>query len=192
MANKPKPTLIGLIIILAVGVTIPLLPSEEIEDQEFLQVVENNTNRDVLHCNVDRVIDGDTIKVSCQQSSSLIPQNESISIRFCGVDTVEKSQTGGKESLLLSEQLIESSNNKVLVIPVSKDMYGRVVGDILVKQEEELIHLGLTQIQQGYGVILGDYYKDCYLGEQMLSASQYSLDSGLFVAPELPREFRRR
>tara|TARA_A100000164_G_scaffold346504_1_gene347198 strand:- start:4 stop:453 length:450 start_codon:yes stop_codon:yes gene_type:complete len=95
-----------------------------------------------LQCNafnakVISVIDGDTIHV--------INQSLKITVRLSGIDTPELKQMYGNEAKdILSEKIL----NKIVTIKgISKDRYGRLIGDIFLNDRwinYELINEGIA------------------------------------------------
>lgn len=67
---------------------------------------------------VTEVVDGDTIKTSVRKRP----------VRIEGIDTPEKGTAGYIEAKKTLKQLIQ--NEKVTVIPVATDIYGRTVAKV--------------------------------------------------------------
>lgn len=100
---------------------------------------------------VTRVIDGDTIEVS--------RANQSIRIRFFGIDAPELKQSFGKQS---KEALSRILNDKqVQIIYKNKDTYGRIVA--IVKLDD--IDINRFLVSKGYAWA-NTYYSDAYIKEQ--------------------------
>ena len=67
---------------------------------------------------VTRVLDGDTIDVTSADYT--------VRVRLYGVDTPEKTQSGGPEAMAFTQRLV--SGNPVNIVERDIDRYGRIVG----------------------------------------------------------------
>ena len=98
-----------------------------------------------LTCQVLYVHDGDTFKAICGK--------ETISVRVACLDAPEKNQEGGLTSTQFTRSLIQEAGNVVTLVPLSKDRYGRVVGEVYVGTtllQEALLSSGNARIYEQY------------------------------------------
>lgn len=111
---------------------------------------------------VVRVLDGDTIHLLSE--TSLPPhikthKNQTVSIRFRGIDAPEKDQPFGPESKENLKRLIE--NKKVIVDIKDVDRYGRIAGYIYCNGK----NINLEQVRQGYAWAYTEYLDRPYASE---------------------------
>ena len=91
---------------------------------------------------VVRVADGDTLTVSSEGRKE--------KLRLCGIDAPEidhgkkLGQPLGKEATEKLRSLVGSAGSEVIVMPIEKDRYGRMVAEVFVKkpnsQEETFVN----------------------------------------------------
>lgn len=109
---------------------------------------------EVFHGRVDRVIDGDTVKV--------ITENDTLRIRIRGIDAPESEQEFGEEARIALNRLIGGQN--VVFQSEGSDAYGRVLASVAVYGRD----VGLYMIERGYA-----WYYETY-GSQIPSDWQYA------------------
>ncbi|AFY74794.1 micrococcal nuclease-like nuclease [Synechococcus sp. PCC 7502] len=113
-------------------------------------------------CDVIKVNDGDTIKVSC---SGTIER-----VRFCGVDAPEikhgnkPAQPYGKEATDLVKQLLKGG--KVEVSRTGSDRYGRTVAELFLGNT----FINAEVVRQGYAYEYKQYSQGCPHREQIRQA----------------------
>jgi micrococcal nuclease len=78
---------------------------------------------------VASVTDGDSLTV--RQGS------EELKILLCGIDAPEKMQPLGKEAKEKLQQLVDSANSKVAIVPLEKDSYGRTIAEVFFMTQPE-------------------------------------------------------
>jgi len=138
-------------------------------------------------CTITRVIDGDTLISNCN--------NTEVRIRMCGIDAPELKQEGGQESKQFVEQLIQNSDNQVSVVPVSVDLYGRIVAEIFVEPFGIPLLVQGESLRNGQSYVYPQYLNSCPSKDLMVreSAIAQSERRGLFANQNTikPWEFRR-
>ncbi|MBW4600675.1 MAG: thermonuclease family protein [Calothrix sp. FI2-JRJ7] len=100
------------------------------------------------------VADGDTIKIKTESG-------EIKDIRFCGIDSPEKTQTLGAESKANLQRLIAEVNNKVIGYPVEVDRYGRTVAEVFTSKGDVEKFLNEEQVRSGNAYIYRQYLGKC-------------------------------
>lgn len=98
-----------------------------------------------ITCQVLYVHDGDTFKAICGK--------ETINVRVACLDAPEKNQEGGATSTQFTTTLIQQADNVVTLVPLSKDRYGRVVGEVYVGTtllQEALLSSGNARIYERF------------------------------------------
>ncbi len=104
-------------------------------------------------CEVVKITDGDTIRVSCQGKIDRI--------RFCGIDSPEAAKRGksaqpfSKEAKNLVKQLL--SGGKVEITPLGRDRYGRTIGELFVGKT----FINAEVVKAGYAYEYKAYSKTC-------------------------------
>ncbi|MDO4936681.1 MAG: thermonuclease family protein [Sutterellaceae bacterium] len=101
------------------------------------------TQAEIYHGRVDRVIDGDTIKV--------ITNDAVIQVRIRGIDAPESDQPFGGEARSALNKLISGQN--VILNTDGKDSHGRVLASVAVGGND----VGLYMIERGYAWYYQDY-----------------------------------
>lgn len=147
----------------------------------------SSASADTIDGLVVGVMDGDTIDV-------LDRSNSKHRIRLAGIDAPEKAQAFGTRSKQALSDLVYKK--QVRVIYSSKDMYGRVIGQVVVDE----IDANLSMVEQGLAWV----YRTCNRqdvctpskeGRSYVSAEAYAVNSkiGLWADshPIPPWEFRR-
>ncbi|NET34928.1 MAG: thermonuclease family protein [Cyanothece sp. SIO1E1] len=141
------------------------------------------------------VYDGDTLRVQ--------RDGEELKIRFCGIDAPEKDQPLGIASRDHLRSLIDQGDRSIIVVPIARDRYGRMVAELFMQprpglgyQLGEEIFLNGQMVADGYAYHYGRYAGNCPNGEQIGSIEQVVREQGLGVwaEPEAvkPWEWRRQ
>ncbi len=92
---------------------------------------------------VDRVIDGDTFKMSSN--------NEIYTIRLAGIDAPELKQDYGVESKKIVEGVFERVKDKIRVEYDVLDKYNRIIGDVyFTNKDDEEISLNEALVEGGF------------------------------------------
>lgn len=110
---------------------------------------------------LSRVTDGDTIVV--RQGS------REEKIRLCGIDAPEKAQPMGEQSTAFLTQLVNEAPDKIGIVPVEHDRYGRLVAEVFVLGKEEK-SVQAEMLMQGMAYVYPQYVGDCWNGEVMKRA----------------------
>lgn len=97
-----------------------ILPSNN-QQPIINNILPSNPNSKYCTVKPGSIYDGDTMRVLCN--------GEEIKVRFCGIDAPEKKQARGIESRDYLRSLLPD-NAQVIVIPIEKDRYGRLVAEI--------------------------------------------------------------
>lgn len=100
---------------------------------------------------VVRVSDGDTIVV--RQTDG-----QEKKLRFCGIDANESKQEGGQEAKAYLKKLLDQTEGRVMMTPVSTDRYNRTVAEvsIILKDgseqfiQEEMLKAGMARAYPQY------------------------------------------
>lgn len=109
----------------------------------------------VFHGRVDRVIDGDTIKV--------ITEDTQLRVRIRGIDAPESDQEYGPEATLALTQLIDGRN--VTLISEEVDQYGRMVASVAVSNQDVGLYMlenGFAWYYRAYGARIPPEWQDAY------------------------------
>ena len=108
-------------------------------------------------CKIDRVVDGDTVDVDIDLGFGIWLRKERV--RLYGIDTPESRTRDLEEKklgLAAKARLIEILNqndNKIILNSHGIGKYGRCLGELFIKDEEQSINTQL--ILEGHGV---EYY----------------------------------
>ena len=133
-------------------------------------------------CDVVRISDGDTVRVSCNGNVERI--------RFCGIDAPEKKQELGKESTNYLKRLL--GNGQVTVVPIETDRFGRTVAELFVGNT----FINAEVVKAGYAYEYKKYSKKCPNRLQIRSAEAIAQKNKVGVwngdSYELPWDFRKR
>jgi len=111
---------------------------------------------DMLSCEVASIYDGDTMRVRCD--------GEMMKVRLYCIDAPEMGQKPwGRES---RDYLRAIMPERVLVRPVTKDRYGRTVGEVFTPADSRR-SLNLSLVSAGRAAVYDRYCSDSgYLGAQ--------------------------
>ncbi|MBD1847502.1 thermonuclease family protein [Cyanobacteria bacterium FACHB-63] len=148
-----------------------------------------NQDRSSKHLKADHVLDGDTIKLATGES---VPQSFT--------DSPEKSQPLGAESGARLQQLLEQAGNDVILVEAERDRYGRIVGDVFVRNKasrnpEEEFFVNGEMVRSGMAYHYARYSRNCSdrtaleTSEEFAKSKKRGVWSGSY---EKPWEFRRR
>lgn len=148
-----------------------------------------NQDRTSKHLKADRVVDGDTIKLENGET-----------VRLCGIDAPEKSQPFGPESKAKLQQFIQQANNDVILVEVERDRFGRIVGDIFVrnkssKNPDEEFFVNGEMVRSGMAYHYERYSRNCSdrsaleTSEELAKSKKLGVWKGNY---EKPWDFRRR
>jgi endonuclease YncB( thermonuclease family) len=126
---------------------------------------------------VSRVMDGDTVL--------LVSGEETNKVRLAGIDAPEKAQPWGPEA---KEHLrVLTEGREAVVLWRSKDLYGRIVGELLVDGSSA----NSNMVVMGMAWQYRDYSKDKRMEEMERSAREAR--HGLWgQGPEPPWAYRKR
>jgi micrococcal nuclease len=141
------------------------------------------------------VLDGDTLK---------LPNGERV--RLCGIDAPEVAK-GNNPGQPLGEAAkgwlrsrIAAAGGRVIVSPVERDRYGRLVAEVFVsarnpQQPEEEKLLNDELVRAGMAYHYRQYSQGCPMGAVMLDAAEAEAKGrrlGVWIQPqETPWEFRK-
>ncbi|MEM8643019.1 MAG: thermonuclease family protein [Cyanobacteria bacterium P01_G01_bin.54] len=113
---------------------------------------------------VKRVIDGDTLE--------LINGDR---VRLCGVDAPENDQQGGAEATEFLRSLI--GDGEVIIVPVERDRYGRLIGEVWNKDDEVVNTL---LILEGHAWHYEKYSANCPNQTAIITAEELARDAGTY------------
>lgn len=99
-------------------------------------------------CLVKKVYDGDTVTLSCPG------QAEDTKVRMYCIDTPEMKQTPWGEKS--RDHLRSIIGERVTVVEINKDRYGRVVGEVFSADGK---NLNMEQVKGGYAAVYEAYCK---------------------------------
>jgi len=108
-----------------------------------------------------RVTDGDTIVVK--------QGNQEEKIRLCGIDAPEKAQPLGSQSAAFLTKLLNEAPDKIGIVPVERDRYGRLVAEVVVLGKEEK-SVQAELLMQGMAYVYPQYVDSCWNGDVMKRA----------------------
>jgi endonuclease YncB( thermonuclease family) len=132
-----------------------------------------------LVCDVSKVSDGDTVRVSCE--------NGTLSIRVYGIDAPEMGQKPwGDESRQGLQALLPSSSVRLAVQDI--DRYNRVVAQLYVSDQD----VGLEMVRQGYAAVYEQYNRFPIYQQAQAEAKRGQL--GIWATPgaqQTPWEWRK-
>jgi|694.fasta_scaffold31489_4 micrococcal nuclease len=137
-------------------------------------------------CTIKRVIDGDTVEAECNQVVK--------KLRFCGIDTPEKSQPFSEEATARTEFLINADGGKFVAQITGIDRFDRLIANLLVWNGDRFESVNENLIKAGLAYIYPEYiYKcanraDLRKGEESARSAKLNLWSGEY---ERPWDFRR-
>jgi endonuclease YncB( thermonuclease family) len=130
------------------------------------------------------VSDGDSLTVRAGMKKDRI--------RLCGIDAPEKDQPFGNESRDKLRSLIVGAGNQVIVTPVERDRYGRLVAEVFIKaptpqqpEQEKLVNYEMVTAGLAYHYAR---YSDSCLNQQSLidgEAQAKRLRRGVWSNPNL-------
>jgi micrococcal nuclease len=138
------------------------------------------------------IYDGDTLRVTDGQKE--------IKIRLCGIDAPEKEQPMGIEARDHLRSLVALGDGSIMVVPVERDRYGRLVAELFVKprkpsQPEEEISLNGQMVADGFAYHYARYSGGCPNGEMLkvLEEGAIGAKRGVWAGDyQRPWEYRQR
>ncbi|MUG92738.1 thermonuclease family protein [Scytonema sp. UIC 10036] len=137
---------------------------------------------------VVKISDGDTIKV--RQTNG-----QEKKIRFCGIDSPEKSQPLGQKSKANLQKLINEADGQVLISEVEKDRYGRTVAEVFTSVQGKERSLNEEQLSSGNAYYYAKYAAKCPNNEVFARAEAIAKQKRLGVWSgdfEKPWDYRKR
>lgn len=159
LASDPKRLLLVLVAFLLIACVKSFLPSES-----------------TIKGKVVRVIDGDTIEL-------LTPLNESVRVRFYGIDAPESNQADGKEAKEHLASLIRGK--EVMVESMQKDKYQRTLGIVWFENKD----INKEMVKSGFAWAY-EYYDERYSKDQE-AAKKAGLGLWADKNPINPYEWRK-
>ncbi|KAF0852284.1 mitochondrial endonuclease LCL3 (SNase domain-containing protein) [Andalucia godoyi] len=147
----------------------------------------------VLSGRVFKVVDSDNFRVSLSRFSA-----ETLHVRVCGVDAPEAPHFGNpgqpfaEEAKQFLTALVDGKHVRVRVL--SRDQYGRIVGDVFVGRRNvslEMARNGWAVVYEGKGALYGDCGKEVF---DRYVAIAKSKKLGMWVQKnfESPREYKKK
>lgn len=108
-----------------------------------------------LRCDVERIIDGDTIVVRCPKS--LHGSEKTLrSIRVWGMDAPETGQEHWGDFATKTLKTLIGQNRTICIKIMAQDRYQRMIGQLYIDH----VDLGLEMVRQGAAVVYHRYNKD--------------------------------
>lgn len=106
------------------------------------------------------IYDGDTLRVT--------DGRQEMKIRLCGIDAPEKDQPLGIAARDHLRSLVNQGDGTIIVVPVEKDRYGRMVAELFVQprsglgyQLGEEIAINAQMVADGYAYHYAQYSGSC-------------------------------
>jgi endonuclease YncB( thermonuclease family) len=141
------------------------------------------------------IYDGDTLTV---QRNGI-----EMKVRLCGIDAPEQEQPMGIAARDHLRSLIDKGDGSIVVVPVEKDRYGRMVVELFVKpriglgyQAGEEIAVNAQMVADGYAYQYVQYSGGCPNGQVLsgleATAQQQRLGVWRDGEAERPWEYRKR
>jgi micrococcal nuclease len=135
------------------------------------------------------IYDGDTLRV--QRGT------EEMKVRFCGIDAPEKQQALGTKARDYLRSLVARGDGSVVVVPVERDRYGRMVAELFIMLSgEREIHLNSEMVAAGMAFHYAQYSGNCPNQRAIVMAEEMAKEQrrGVWAdaKPEYPWEWRRR
>lgn len=129
-------------------------------------------------CLVTKVMDGDTIKVTCD--------GEEVKVRLANIDAPEKKQPFGIDSKKMLENLCLNQDAKIL--GSSKGRYKRLIAEVQCKG----INVNRKLVESGLAWVYRDYNKDAQILCLEYQARHH--EKGLWAQknPVAPWDFRKK
>lgn len=108
-----------------------------------------------LRCDLDRIIDGDTVTVYCPKS--LETDEKSLrSIRVWGMDAPETGQEYWGDFATQALKSLIGQESVLTIKIMSQDRYNRMIGKIFIKEED----IGLEMVRLGAAIVYHRYNND--------------------------------
>lgn len=136
------------------------------------------------------IYDGDTLRVT--------DGTKEIKLRLCGIDAPEKDQPMGVASRDHLRALVDKGEGgQIIVVPIEKDRYGRMVADLFVDLgDEQEIHLNSQMVLDGMAYHYERYSSSCPQAEILEKAEAMAKEqsAGVWANPgaEKPWAYRKR
>lgn len=139
---------------------------------------------------VTRVIDGDTIEILMEGNWT------KKKIRLACVDAPESDQPEGPLSTQYLTELIKTGNNQIYFDNKGYDRYDRMIAEIYIKTEDQMININKDLIQEGYAVVYSQYLDQCNQPADYLQLEEEAKreGKGVWSSPTFiePSKWRRR
>lgn len=100
------------------------------------------------------VYDGDTFRVKCSGREQ--------KIRLCGIDAPEAKQPLGIASRDYLRSLVAKASNRVIVIEMDRDRYGRTVAEVLFDTPEGEQSIQEEMLKAGFAYHYKQYSGNCH------------------------------
>ena len=128
-----------------------------------------------LRCQVvdGSVYDGDTFRVKCDGREQ--------KIRLCGIDAPEAKQPLGIESRDYLRSLVAKAANKVIVIEMDRDKYGRTVAEVLFDKPDGELSVQEEMLKAGMAYHYKQYSGNCHNRDVFDTAEQIGRSQKLGV-----------
>jgi endonuclease YncB( thermonuclease family) len=101
-------------------------------------------------CVVKKIYDGDTVTLTCPG------QADDTKVRMYCIDTPEMKQTPWGEKSRDNLRGMIAIGDRVKVVEIDKDRYGRVVGEVLTMSGK---NLNMEQVKSGFAAVYDAYCK---------------------------------
>lgn len=144
-----------------------------------------------LRCDVveGSIYDGDTFRVKCDGREQ--------KIRLCGIDAPEAKQALGIESRDYLRSLTAKTSNKVIVIEMDRDKYGRSVAEVLFETAEGERSVQEEMLKAGMAYHYKQFSGSCHNRDVFETAEQIgkSQQRGVWRLPgggERPWDYRKQ
>jgi endonuclease YncB( thermonuclease family) len=135
------------------------------------------------------IYDGDTLRL-------VDSKGQELKVRLCGIDAPEIKQEGGVMARDYLRSILKNVE-KVHLIEVEKDRYGRTVGEIFIDRPDgEEFHINSEMVMKGMAWHYGQYSGNCPNQEGLIRAEKIAQEdkTGIWQSknPIPPWEWRKR
>jgi len=120
--------------------------------------------------------------------------NQEEKIRLCGIDAPEKAQPLGSQSTAFLSKLVNEAPDKIGILPVERDRYGRLVTEVFVLGKVEK-SVQTEMLTTGMAYVYPQYVDSCWNGDVMKRAEAIGQEqkAGVWAGNyQKPWEFRRQ
>jgi len=133
---------------------------------------------------VERVIDGDTVRVHFPGTVN------SVSVRLSGIDAPELSQAFGRDAKAALAGLIDDNVTKLHVI--GRDKYGRTLGSLYVYNKASGVWVDVQKfaVASGWAWVYKRYTKDANFLKLQTEAQRHQRGLWKALTPVPPWEYR--